>query len=106
MTTTPGGRIGGGTVEVVLVGELDMATAGDAARQIEQAETTGPDLLVIDLSRLEFIDSSGVRLVLLAQERARVGDRRVAVRLGSGPARRVFQALGLLDRLDVLAAPS
>ena len=57
---------------------------------------------MIDLSGLTFVDSSGVRLVLLADDRARAAGRRLAVRLGTGHALRVFQALGILDKLDVL----
>ena len=91
--------------EVVLTGELDIDTLDDAQRQVEAAEATAPALLVIDLSRLTFVDSSGVRLALLADDRARAAGRRVAVRLGTRQARRVFQALGLLDKLDVLPAP-
>jgi len=96
-----------GTAEVVLLGELDISTVDDAERQIEAAEAGSPPLLVIDLSRLEFVDSSGVRLALLADDRARAAGRRVAVRLGTGHALRVFQALGLMDKLDVvpLSAP-
>lgn len=59
-------------------------------------------MLVIDLSQLAFVDSSGVRLVLLAVERASAQQWRVAVRLGIGPALRIFQALGLTDKLDVV----
>jgi anti-anti-sigma factor len=89
-------------VEVVLTGELDIATIDDAERRIEAAEAGSPPLLVVDLSRLEFVDSSGVRLVLLADDRARSAGRRLAVRLGTGQALRVFQALGLMDKVDVV----
>jgi anti-anti-sigma factor len=90
-----------GSVEVVLTGELDISTVDDAQEQIEVAEAGSPPLLVIDLSRLEFVDSSGVRLVLLADDRARAAGRRIAVRLGTRHALRAFQALGLVDKLDV-----
>jgi len=92
------------TVEVVLTGELDIATYEDARRRLEDAERAGPDLLVVDLAGLRFVDSSGVRLVLSADARARQAGRRVALRLGDGIARRVFAALGLLDRFQVLDA--
>ncbi len=91
-----------GTAEVALRGELDISTLGDARRQIEAVEAGAPPVLVIDLSALTFVDSSGVRLTLLADDRARAAGRRLAVRLGTGQALRVFQALGLLDKLDVL----
>ena len=89
-------------VEVILTGELDIATVDDAERRIEAAEAASPPLLVVDLSRLEFVDSSGVRLVLLADDRARGAGRRLAVRLGTGQALRVFQALGIVDKVDVV----
>jgi len=98
------GECGSGITEVVLAGELDIATLDDAQRQVEEAEATAPALLIIDLSALTFVDSSGVRLALQADDRARAAGRRVAIRLGTGPARRVFQALGLLDKLDVVSA--
>ena len=92
------------TVEVVLEGELDIGTAEDAQHRVAVAEREAPSLLVIDLSALRFVDSSGVRVVLLADDRARAAGRRLAVRLGTGSALRVFAALGLVDRLEVLPA--
>ena len=99
------GAVTGTTPEVALTGELDIATYEDAREQLAAAERTAPELLVVDLSGLRFVDSTGVRLILSADERARQAGRRVALRLGDGLARRVFDALGLLDRLDVLDAP-
>jgi anti-anti-sigma factor len=92
----------GGTVEVALTGELDLATLGEAEQRVEAAEAGGPALLVLDLSGLAFVDSSGVRLALLANDRARAAGRRFAVRLGTGYAHRVFDGLGLVDELEVL----
>ena len=92
------------TVEVVLEGELDIGTVEGAEHRVAAAEREAPSLLVIDLSALRFVDSSGVRVVLLAEGRARAAGRRLAVRLGTGSALRVFAALGLLDRLEVLPA--
>jgi anti-anti-sigma factor len=92
------------TVEVVLEGELDIASAEEAQQHVTEAELAAPSLLVIDLSRLAFIDSSGIRIVLIAEDRARAAGRRLAVRLGHGPALRAFTALGLVDRFDVLPA--
>jgi anti-anti-sigma factor len=94
----------GRTAEVVLEGELDIATVEEARHRVAAAEREAPSLLVIDLSGLRFVDSTGVRVVLLADDHARAAGRRLAVRLGTGPALRVFTALGLVDKLDVLPA--
>jgi anti-anti-sigma factor len=90
------------TAEVVLTGELDITTYEDAEKQVTDAEQTTPALLIIDLAGLQFVDSTGVRLILAADQRAREQSRRLAIRLGDGLARRVFAALGLLDKFDVL----
>lgn len=90
---------------VTLHGELDIATLGEATALVEAAEATAPPVLLIDLSALTFVDSSGVRLVLLAEQRARDAGRAVAVRLGRGPALRVFRALGLTEKLDIVEDP-
>ena len=74
MTTLPAG-----SAEVVLRGELDIATLDDARRQIEAVEAGAPPVLVLDLSGLSFVDSSGVRLALLADDRVRTA---VAVVVG------------------------
>jgi anti-anti-sigma factor len=95
----------GTTAEVVLDGELDISTYEDARARLAEAERSAPELLVIDLAGLRFVDSTGVRLILSADERAREAGRRLALRLGDGPARRVFAALGLVDRFEVLDAP-
>ena len=92
----------GTTAEVALSGELDISTYEDALAQLEAAERSAPELLVVDLAGLRFVDSTGVRLILSADERARETGRRLALRLGDGPARRVFSALGLVDRFEVL----
>ncbi len=89
-------------VEVVLTGELDISTFDQAERQVEEAEKSGPTVLVIDLGSLRFVDSTGVRLILLADQRAKEAGRRIAIRLGDGPALRVFAALGLTNRFEVL----
>ncbi len=88
--------------EVLLTGDLDIASYEQALERVQEAERGRPAVLVIDLAALEFVDSTGVRLVLDADQRARAQGRRVAVRLGAGQARRVFHTLGLLDVLDVL----
>jgi anti-sigma B factor antagonist len=92
-----------GRVLLTFAGDLDLSTLPDAEREVRAAEAAAPAVLVVDLSELDFIDSSGVRLVLQAQARARESGRRLAIALGSGRSLRLFEVLGLVDRLDVVA---
>ena len=87
---------------LVLHGELATDTLPTAQDEVAAAEADAPPVLVLDLATLDYVDSSGVRLVLLAQHVAVEEGRRLAVRLGHGHTRRVFDMLGLTPRLDVL----
>jgi anti-anti-sigma factor len=87
---------------LVLQGELATDTLPTAQVEVAAAEADAPPVLVLDLATLDYVDSSGVRLVLLAQHLAAEEGRRLAVRLGHGRTRRVFDVLGLTARLDVL----
>jgi anti-anti-sigma factor len=60
-----------------LAGELDLATAGKAERALHEAESREPSLLIVDLRRLDFMDSSGLHLLLKAMRRARDRERRL-----------------------------
>jgi anti-anti-sigma factor len=91
-----------GRLVVVLYGDLDIDSLPAAQDEVSAAHGEGPDVLVLDLTQLGYVDSSGVRLVLLAQQVAEETGRHFAVRLGHGPTRRVFDMLGITDRLDVL----
>ncbi|MCD2198145.1 STAS domain-containing protein [Actinomycetospora endophytica] len=87
---------------LVLHGDLDIDTLPTAQDEVSAAEGQAPRVLVLDLSQLGYVDSSGVRMVLLAQQVADDAGRLLAVRLGHGATRRVFDMLGITGRLEVL----
>lgn len=60
----------GGVVCVVPEGELDLATTPGLQTAVEDALAAGPDQVVIDLSKLAFVDSTGLRMFLALHERA------------------------------------
>ena len=61
----------GGHVTVSLKGELDLSSVGKVEEELERVEAAEPSLLVLDLSKLSFLDSTGLRAVVTADERAR-----------------------------------
>lgn len=90
----------GGTTRLVLLGDLDLAgvAAADAAIRDAMARR-GP--VVIDLSRLEFIGSEGIRVVLRARDAAERDGTDLRLVAGDGAARRLIDILGLAGRLGV-----
>lgn len=85
-------------IVVALSGELDFGTVGPVqARLAELRDDGAPTLL--DLDRLTFMDSTGIRLVLTACEDAERKDWRFRVTRGSERVRRVLEAAQVIDRL-------
>lgn len=94
-----------GSVTIVSFrGEFDYAEMDIAQEEICAAEAQEPAVLLLDLSDLEFMDSSAVRVILQADSRARENGRRLALVTGTGPPHRVLSILGLTDRLDVVTS--
>lgn len=96
-----------GTVAVVApIGELDLAGAAVLDTELERLAGE-PDLqvVVLDLRGLEFMDSSGLRLVVVADMRARESGRRFALVRGSETVHRVFEITRMADRLEFLDDP-
>ena len=91
----------GGAVYVALRGELDLSTVDKAERALLEAEQASPPLMVIDLSALTFLDSTGLRTIVTADLRAREGDRRVVVVKGPETVHRVFTITRLDERLNM-----
>ena len=84
---------------ISLSGELDLATAPDAERELRRVEATDALSIILDLSGLRFIDSTGIRLVLSAHARSRADSQRLALRRGPAAVQRVFELCGILDEL-------
>jgi RND superfamily putative drug exporter len=77
-------------VRVELGGELDMEGAEVLRARLGQLEEEEPELLVLDMRPLRFMDSSGLREIVAAVRRGRSVGRRVAVVKGSGPIETVL----------------
>ena len=77
-------------------GELDHHGAQNALRELELAvDAALPKILVLDLSAVTFMDSSGIALILRAQQRMQLLDGSVLVRNVPPQARRVLDAAGI-----------
>jgi anti-sigma B factor antagonist len=95
----------GGVVTVAFSGELDISRADEVERELERLESGKPTTLVFDLRELEFLDSTGLRIILGADSRARREGRRVAIVPGPEKVHRVFRITLLDRRLDFADTP-
>ena len=99
-------EVRGGIALVRLSGELDLLATSDLEPELERlTEEAGIDVIALDLRELEFMDSSGLRLVVLTERALRADGRRLVLVRGSQPVQRVFEITRMTDRLEFVDAP-
>ena len=91
-----------GLAHVVLTGELDLSTIDRLEKELARVEGTGPATVALDLTRLTFLDSSGLRVIVSADQRARRENRRFVVVRGPDTVQRVFSITRLDEQLDLV----
>jgi len=84
---------------ISLNGEMDLANAGDVEQELIRVEGTDARRILVDLSGLTFIDSTGIKLLLLADARSRGDSRRLVLRRPPDGVRRVLRITGVDDLL-------
>jgi anti-anti-sigma factor len=95
-------RKDGDVVHLSLGGEFDLAGVPQFQAVIAKVEADAPAAIVLDLSDLDFMDSSGLRAIVTADARARKAGRRLAIVPGPPSVRGVFQITGLDAQLELI----
>lgn len=90
----------GDRVILSLRGELDLTSAPIFERELQAAESAKPERLVIDLSGLEFMDSTGLRALLLARERSQQDGFGLSLRRGPRQVQRVLELTKTADAFE------
>lgn len=80
---------------IQLFGELDLRLAPRVEHEIRRAEASNQKIVVLDLRGLEFIDSSGIVMVVHAATRARENGVRLGLLRGTRPVDHAFELAGM-----------
>ena len=95
-----------GSASVLAVsGELDLRTSPELEERLERVWDTTAELVILDLRQIEFMDSTGLRVLLGAHQRAQETGRRFALVRGADQVERVLTLTGVRDLLTVVDAP-
>lgn len=86
----------GSACTLALSGELDMSNAPSFSSELQRLEAAGM-ALTVDLTELEFIDSTGIAVLVGAHQR--LGERLTIVASRFEAVKRVFSLTGLDDTL-------
>jgi anti-sigma B factor antagonist len=92
-------------IVVALDGELDMASGPLLQSALEGDEVLASPTVVLDLNQLEFLDSTGLRIILAAREHCRERNQAFAVTRGSQQVQRLLSVTGVDEHLRTVATP-
>jgi anti-anti-sigma factor len=83
------------SARMALYGEFDISSADDAGRALGELLGRGLDAVVVDLSGLEFMDSTGVKFLVDGRDKARAFGVKLSLVHGTGAVRRVLTVSGV-----------
>src|SRR5204863_8585631 len=88
-----------------LAGEFDMAGVDRFERLLAADETPETTTFVVDLRGLTFIDSSGLRALIMADQRVRDGGGRFVVVKGPDRVNEVLEVTGVARQIELVDKP-
>jgi anti-sigma B factor antagonist len=92
-------RNGADVVEVSLIGDVDMATEEQV---VDALSPFAGRAVIVDLSRVGFIDSSGMRALVLGKRASDAAGGSVALRAPSSEATRVLDISGVSAFIETI----
>ena len=94
----------GGLLTLSLSGEFDLAAVAGFERELDRIQG-GTRTLVLDLRGVTFMDSSGLRAIVIADQQARAEDKRCLVVRGPEQVDHVLDLTGIGERLELVEDP-
>ena len=95
-----------GRATVIAVGgELDLASAPALESELQAAAQSDAELLVLDLRELEFMDSTGLSVIVKAHQRLSEEGRALSLVRGPQQVQRLLDLTGVAERLQLGNSP-
>jgi anti-sigma B factor antagonist len=95
-----------GEASVISVsGELDLATSPGLEVELDRVTASECSVVIVDLSELEFMDSTGLSVLVRAHQRSQESGKRFGLVNGSQQVQRLLNLTGVAERLTLTEAP-
>jgi anti-anti-sigma factor len=88
-------------VTIKLSGELDSATCRELVERFEQFLDDRPGQIAVDLAEVTFIDSAGLRAIIMIERAAGEREIAVAIRAPSRPVAELLQITGIREHVEL-----
>lgn len=85
---------------ITLEGEMDTAAAVEVEKELQSLYNTNGQDVIIDCSKLEYIASSGLRILISILKGAKAGGSRVVLKDVNDDIKTVFKLTGFINIFD------
>jgi anti-sigma B factor antagonist len=82
-------------------GELDLASSPALEEELERVSESDSEVVIVDLRELEFMDSTGLSILVRAHQKAEQQGRRLGLVNGSQQVQRLLTLTGVAERLTL-----
>jgi anti-sigma B factor antagonist len=96
----------GRVTKLTLSGELDLLSSPALEQELEHANRSGVEVILLDLSRLEFMDSTGLHVLVKAHQRAHDAGREFVLTKGGDQVQRLLDLTGVAELLRIVDSPA
>jgi len=90
---------------IVVTGELDLASSPALEAELQRVSGTETELLVLDLRRLEFMDSTGLSIIVKAHQHLADEGRTLCLIRGPQQVQRLLDLTGVAERIALADTP-
>lgn len=95
-------RVSDAWVSLAVAGEIDLATVDDLSAAIQAVLDETDANLVVDLTGTDFMDSSGLKSLIMADRSFSDQGRSLALAIGSGPISRLIDLSGVGEKMRIV----
>jgi anti-anti-sigma factor len=90
---------------IAVTGELDLATGPKLEAELLGISPSETELVVVDLRALEFMDSTGLSIIVRAHQRLTGEGCELGLVRGSPQVQRLLDLTGVADRISLVTRP-
>ena len=94
-------RVEADRVTLTVAGEIDLVSAAALDRELREAERAHRPRIILDFAALDFIDSTGLYLLIHAQWRAKARGHQLVLTHIPAHAKRLLELTGIGDQLVI-----
>jgi anti-anti-sigma factor len=99
-------RVNGSWTSLAVSGEIDLATVDQLEKEVKATLDDDSGNLAVDLTSTDFMDSTGLRALVMADRSFRDSGRKFALVITNGPISRLIELSGIQSTVTVVSSPT